>query len=178
MQYQVLLLEDISDVARKGEIIKVKPGFARNYLLPQKKATLVDKRTIRFQERLREERAKQAAEDKKASEKIASDLKGQSFKTVVKVDPDGNMYGSVTAADIAKLLKENGFSVSKKCVILAHPIKTLGNHEVELHLKEGVFVSFQLTVESDIPVAQKKTPEKKEEKQPESEQSEPEEAES
>ncbi|MBI5274712.1 MAG: 50S ribosomal protein L9 [Chlamydiales bacterium] len=163
MQYQLLLLEDISG-ARKGEIIKATPGFARNYLLPQKKAVVVDKRTVRLQERLKEERAKQAKEDRVVAEQLVRDLQGKSFTTIVKVDPDGHMYGSVSTADVSSLLKDHGFNVHKRHVYLIHPIKTLGEHTIELHLKEGVKTSFKLTIESDTPIAvkQKKEDQSKE----------------
>lgn len=168
MQYQVLLLEDISLDARKGQIIKVKPGFARNYLLPQQKAVIVDRRTLRMQQQLQEERAKQAEQDKKHSEKLAKEISGKEYKTKVKVDPDGNMYGSVTASEISKILKENGFEVNKRYVNLPQPIRKLGDHTVELVLKEGVEVSFKLSIESEIPLSKREAaPKEKEEKKTE-----------
>ncbi len=161
MQYKLLLLEDVNR-ARKGEVIKVKAGFARNFLLPKKKAVIVDQRTLRMQETLKKERAEQAEKDKVVSSRIAKDLEGKTFTTLVKVDPDGNMYGSVSVGDISSILMENGFEVSKKQVFLPHPLKTIGSHTIELHLKEGIKTSFVLVIESDTPLPQKKV-EKKEE---------------
>ena len=85
MQNHLLLLEDVVNLARKGETVKVKPGFARNFLLPQKKAVVVDKRTLRMQERLREERSKQAIQDRADSEKLAKELFEKTFELKVKV---------------------------------------------------------------------------------------------
>ena len=71
---EVILLSRIAKLGQMGEIVSVKPGFARNYLLPQKKAVVVDKRTLRMQERLREERAKQSIQDRKDSEELAKEI--------------------------------------------------------------------------------------------------------
>ncbi len=162
MQNQLLLLEDVDNLARKGEIVKVKPGFARNFLLPQGKAVIADKRTLRMQEKLKEERAKQAAQDKNAALELANLIHHKEFSIVVKVDSDGNMYGSVTALDISKLLKEKGFNVERHFVKIAHPIKALGVYEVPLLLKEGVQASISLELESDIPLPHLKKKAKKE----------------
>lgn len=166
MQNQLLLLEDVESLARKGEIVKVKPGFARNFLLPQAKAVIADKRTLRMQERLRQERAKQAIEDKKSSLELAELIDKKEFAIIVKVDSDGNMYGSVSALDISKLLKDKGFAVERQHVKLLHPIKSLGVYEISLALKEGVNASIALDVQSDIPLNHLKKKAKKEEVAP------------
>lgn len=162
MQNQLLLLEDVENLARKGEIVKVKPGYARNFLLPSGKAVVADTRALRMQEKLREERAKQAVVDKKEALELAASLDKKEFTIVVKVDSDGNMYGSVSALDIAKLLKDHGFAVERTNVKLLQPIKSLGVYEVTLALNEGVKASVALTVDSDIPLPQHKRKVKKE----------------
>lgn len=172
MQNQLLLLEDIDNLGRKGEVVQVKPGFARNYLVPQRKAVVVDKRTLRMQEKLKEERAKQAAVDKKESQALAEQLKDKTFEVKVKVDPDGHMYGSVSASDIAEILAKEGFVITKKNVKLAHPIKKTGVHPITLNLKEGIEARFALKVYADHPV--KRAAEKKPVDQVEEEQKEPE----
>ena len=166
MQNQLLLLEDIENLARKGEIVTVKPGFARNYLLPKKKAVVVDKRTVRMQEQLKKEREKQAIEDKKASEALSKELAAKTFEVKVKVDPDGHMYGSVAQNDIVKLLANEGFEITRRNVKMLHAIKTLGIHEITLQLKEGIEAKFALKVSSENPLpksAEKKPAPKKEE---------------
>lgn len=152
MQNHLLLLEDVVNLARKGETVKVKPGFARNYLLPQKKAVIVDKRTLRMQEALKAERAKQAVQDKKDSEALAASFADKTFEIKVKVDPDGHMYGSVTANEVAKLLEEQGYAIHRRAVKIVHGIKTLGTHEITLTLKEGVEAKFALKVSSETPI--------------------------
>ena len=162
MQNQLLLLEDVTSLGRKGEIVRVKPGYARNFLIPQSKAVIADKRAIRMQDKLREERAKQAVQDKKEAMELAEIINHKEFNIIVKVDSDGNMYGSVTALDISKLLKEKGYAVERTNVKLNAPIKALGVYEISLALNEGVQASISLELESDIPLPHLKKKVKKE----------------
>lgn len=164
MNYQLLLIEDVDDLGRSGEVVKVKPGFARNFLLPQKRAVIADKGTLRMQARLQEERAKRAEVDKKEAEALALKINGKELTILVKVDPDGHMYGSVAAQDIANLFEKEGIALEKRSVLLHHPIKALGDVTINLRLKEGVPASFKLTVQSETPLPQKKEEVKTEEK--------------
>ncbi|MBI3211240.1 MAG: 50S ribosomal protein L9 [Simkania negevensis] len=144
---QLLLLEDVRNVGRKGDLVSAKPGFARNFLLPQKKAVLADKRTLRMQEQLKEERAKQAALDKKDAEGFATRLKGKILTLHVKTDNTGHLFGSVSAVDIVKVLAEQeGIEIERRSVLLNKAIKTVGTYEISLRLKEGVPASFQLKI--------------------------------
>lgn len=156
MGNQLLLIEDVDDLGRSGDVVSVKPGYARNFLVPQKKAVVADKFTLRLQARLKEERAKRAEIDKKDAEFLAERISGTVLEITVKVDPEGHMYGSVTTTDIARLFQENqGIIIEKRNVLLAHPIKAIGDHTINLRLKEGVPASFTLTVKSDIPLPAK-----------------------
>lgn len=160
---QLLLIEDVDGLGRKGEVVSgAKPGFVRNYLLPCKKAVVADLRTLRMQERLQEERAKQAVIDKKASEEIAKKIENKVISIEVKVDQSGHMYGSVTAKDVVSILDENAITVERKMVLLPTPIKKLGTYNVPLRLNEGVETSFNLNVKGEnlpeAPVVQEKPP--------------------
>lgn len=136
---QVLLLDDVESLGRQGEILKVKAGYFRNYLSPKGYAVIADKNAVRMQERLKEERAKRAAQDKADAEKTAEALGGTVFTFEVKIDQEGHMYGSVSALDILHRIQEDaGFELEKKAVVLKHPLKQLGVHPVTVHLKEGV----------------------------------------
>lgn len=148
MQNQLLLLEDVEDLGRSGDVVKVKPGYSRNFLIPQKKAVVADKFTLRLQAKLKEERAKQAEVDRQAAEELAKKLDGMVLETEVKVDPDGHMYGSVSAMDIVKLFEAQGIVLEKRNIVLLHPIKTLGVHPITLKLKEGVPAQITLKVHS------------------------------
>ncbi len=150
---QLLLLEDIANLGNKGEIATAKPGFIRNFLLPQKKAVIADKRTIRMQEMLRKEREAQAAEDRAESNKIAQHLSSVTLEITVKNDIHGKLYGSVTSGEIAKLLSEKeGITLDKKSVVLSKPIKQIGVFDVQLILKEEVKASIKLKVLGDVEV--------------------------
>lgn len=139
MAQTLLLLKDIEDVGNQGEVVKVKPGYARNYLLPKQFAVVADKHTLKMQEKLREERRIQAEANRKESEAVAKKVEGKTYKVSTKVDPDGHMYGSVTANDVHDMIaKEDNIELPKKAVQLKQPLKKLGIHEVQIALKEGV----------------------------------------
>lgn len=155
MGNQLLLIEDVDDLGRSGDVVSVKPGFARNFLIPRKKAVVADKFTLRMQARLKEERAKRALIDKKDAEILAERIGVMELEITVKVDPEGHMYGSVSAIDIVKLFENEGIELEKRNVALPHPIKEIGEHKVQLKLKEGVPASFSLKVKSDIVIQPK-----------------------
>lgn len=147
MATQILLLKDVESLGRCGDIVKVKPGFARNFIVPKGKGVFADKGTIRMQARLQEERQKQASSDRKDAEVLAKRLEELTVETHVKVDQDGHMYGSVTVADIVQLLSEkHQVSLEKKSILLKGPIKTLGVHTISCKLDEGVEANFALSI--------------------------------
>lgn len=146
MKNELLLVEDVDELGRSGDVVSVKPGYARNFLIPQRKAVFADKHTLRMQAKLKEERAKRAVVDKKEAEELATGIDGRTLKIEVKVDPDGNMYGSVTFHDIIQLFEKEGIKLEKRNIVLAQPIKELGVFNLKLKLKEGVPASFTLKV--------------------------------
>ena len=100
-----------------------------------------------MQAHLQEERQKKAVEDKKESEELAQKLEGLTVSTIVKVDHDGHMYGSVTQSDVVDLMQEqHSITVEKKCVPLKHSIKETGVYELDLKLKEGITAKVTLKV--------------------------------
>lgn len=150
MAAKLLLIEDVEDLGRSGDIVNVKPGFARNFLLPRGFAVVADKGTLRMQARLQEERQKQAALDKAEAEKSADQIAHVTLSTIVKVDQDGHMYGSVTAHDVANLLQaQANIVLEKRLIALKHPIKALGIHKINVKLKEGITASLTLKVMSE-----------------------------
>ncbi len=155
MSNQFLLIEDVETLGRSGDIVSVKPGYARNFLLPKKRAVVVTKQTLRMQAHLQEERAKRALNDRKASEELAERLQGMTLEIEVKVDPEGHMYGSVSAMDIVKLFAEKEVQLERHNVLLPQPLKQLGTHNLTLRLKEGVTMPFVLVINSDIPLPKK-----------------------
>lgn len=147
MATKLLLIEDVEELGRSGDIVNVRPGYARNYLLPRGFGVVADKRALRMQARLQEERLKKAAIDKAESESAASAIEGITLMTIVKVDHDGHMYGSVSAHDIADLLlAQANIGVEKRSIALKHAIKETGVHQIPVKLKEGVKATFTLKV--------------------------------
>lgn len=146
MKQQLLLIEDVDSLGRKGDIVTAKPGYVRNFLLPRGLAVIASPNTLRKQESLRAEREKQAIIDRQESEALAKQLEGVNLEIKVKVDPEGHMYGSVAAADISNLFQEKGFPVEKKYIQLTRPIKETGVHKISLKLKEGISVVSQLHI--------------------------------
>jgi large subunit ribosomal protein L9 len=151
MATQYLLLEDVEGLGHSGEVVKnIKPGYVRNFLLPKKLVVIADKRTLRLQEKLKEQRQQKRLLDKQESDAVAARVEGLTLTKVVKVDHDGHMYGSVTVADIIHLLLDHvQVELDKKCIQLKHAIKTTGIHSISLKLKEGVTASFNLKVISE-----------------------------
>lgn len=159
MRQKLLLLEDVDDLGKSGDVVLVKSGYARNFLFPKKKAVVADKHTLLMQEKLQKERAVKAAEDKKEAEELAALIQDKTFEVIVKVDPEGKMYGSVSQKDIVEILAKEGLVIEKKFIQLKHPIKETGVAEIILKLKEGVPSSFHLKIipessKSEEPVKQ------------------------
>ena len=151
MGLKYLLLKDVEKLGHSGDIKEnIAPGYARNFLIPQKLAVVADKRTIRLQEKLKEEREKKRLIDRQESQAVAKRLEGVVITQIVKVDHDGHMYGSVTVADIVQLLSEQAqVEMDKKSIQLKQAIKKTGEHTISLKLKEDVMPSFQLKVLSE-----------------------------
>lgn len=146
MKQQLLLLNDVDALGRKGDIVTARPGFVRNFLLPRGLAIVASAHTLRKQETLKAEREKQAVVDRAESEKLAKALEGLVLETRVKVDPEGHMYGSVTPNDVARLFEEKGFAIDRKFIQITKAIKETGMHKIPLKLKEGILVTCQLSI--------------------------------
>lgn len=147
MAAKLLLIEDVEDLGRSGDIVTVKPGFARNFLIPRKYAVVANAGTLRIQAKLQEERRQKASVEKQEAEDIAKTLEGVTVKTIVKIDHDGHMYGSVSAHEIVELLQSQAnIALEKRAIVLKHPIKETGIHSIAVKLKEGITASFTLKV--------------------------------
>lgn len=145
----LLLTEDVFKLGRKGDVVHVKLGFAKNFLLPQHKATMLDKRALRIRDALKEERRLQAESDKQDALAFKDKIQGTSFNLNTKVDPDGNMYGSISSQDLAEAITAQGFEVSKSAVALLKPIRKVGTYQIHLSLKEGVRADIEIVVEAE-----------------------------
>lgn len=147
MANKLLLIEDVEDLGRSGDIVNVRPGYARNYLLPKGFALVADKSALRMQARLQEERRKQAIEDKQQAEEQKVAIDAVVIETIVKVDHEGKMYGSVSAGDIVHLLEQQAnIQLEKRTIQLKHAIKEVGVHQINVKLKEGIQSVFTLKI--------------------------------
>lgn len=143
---QVILLERIPKLGAMGDEVRVKDGFARNFLLPQHKALrATDANRLKF-ERDRQVLVERNNERKAAAETIGSDIDGKTFIVVRQAAETGQLYGSVSARDVADLLVADGFKVARNQVVLNNPIKVIGLHDVELALHAEVSVTVTMNV--------------------------------
>lgn len=134
---RVIFLQDLSGVAKKGEVKTVKDGYARNYLLPRKiaeEATPARLKVLQEQDAARAMRERRLLDDARA---LADQLRGLTVPIGVRVGDSGRLFGAVTSGDVAKGLLEQGYEVDRKQIRM-DSIKVLGDHPVEVHLKEGV----------------------------------------
>ncbi|WP_299776760.1 50S ribosomal protein L9 [uncultured Roseobacter sp.] len=142
---QVILLERVAKLGQMGEVVDVKPGYARNFLLPQGKALSASKSNIEAFEQQKAQLEARNLETKKEAESLAEKLDGQQFIVIRSASDSGALYGSVTTRDAAEAATEAGFSVDRKQVVLA-PIKELGLHEVQIVLHPEVDATIELNV--------------------------------
>ncbi|WP_103173058.1 50S ribosomal protein L9 [Paracoccus sp. SY] len=143
---QVILLERVAKLGQMGEVVNVKEGFARNFLLPQGKALRASDANIKAFEGRKVQLEAQNAETKAEAQKIADKLDGQTFVVIRSASDAGALYGSVTTRDAAEAATEAGFTLDRKQVVLNNPIKELGLHEVNVVLHPEVEATILLNV--------------------------------
>ncbi|MER5170273.1 50S ribosomal protein L9 [Thioclava sp. GXIMD2076] len=143
---EVILLERVAKLGQMGDVVTVKPGYGRNYLLPQGKALRASEANIKSFEAQKAQLEARNLETKKEAEALSAKLDGQQFVVIRSASDGGNLYGSVTTRDIATVATEEGFSVDRKQVIIRLPIKVLGLHEVEVHLHPEVHAVISINV--------------------------------
>lgn len=160
---KLLLIEDVEDLGRSGEVVLVKAGYARNFLVPKRFAIVADPNTLKMQEKLRKERAVIAIQEKKESEELAKIIEQMALSITVKVDPEGKMYGSVGPQDIIELIEKHNIKLTKKNIGIKKHIKETGTIEVPIKLKEGVEtkISLQIIPEKVEKISEEKKEEKK-----------------
>ncbi|SLN14186.1 50S ribosomal protein L9 [Roseovarius gaetbuli] len=143
---QVILLERVAKLGQMGEVVDVKPGFARNYLLPQRKALSASAKNIEDFANRKSQLEAQNLETRKEAEAMADKLNGQQFIVIRQASDSGALYGSVSTRDAADSATENGFTVERKQVALTSPIKYLGLHDVLVTLHPEVEATIVLNV--------------------------------
>ncbi|WP_417240870.1 50S ribosomal protein L9 [Celeribacter halophilus] len=142
----VILLERVAKLGQMGDVVSVKDGYARNFLLPQEKALRASEANIKAFEAQKAQLEARNLETKKEAEALAVKLDGEQFVVIRSASDSGALYGSVTTRDAAEAATENGFSVDRKQVALKAPIKDLGLHEVHVLLHPEVEATIILNV--------------------------------
>jgi large subunit ribosomal protein L9 len=143
---EVILREHVDHLGKRGEIVKVADGYARNYLLPRKLALPATEGNRKHVERERKIMETREAEEKAQAEAIAARLSSVDIAIARRVGETEQIYGSVTAADIAEYLKTKGFEIDRRKLILPEAIKTVGEHDVPLKLHREVTVPLKVKV--------------------------------
>jgi large subunit ribosomal protein L9 len=143
---EVILRDHVDHLGKRGEVVKVADGYARNYLLPRKlalPATAANKQWIERERKIAETRDQ---EERGAAEAIATRLAVLELSIARKVGENDQLYGSVTNADIAELLAKKGFEVDRRKILLPDPIKSLGEHTVPVKLHREVTAQLKVVV--------------------------------
>jgi large subunit ribosomal protein L9 len=143
---QVILLERVAKLGQMGDVVDVKPGYARNYLLLQGKALTASKENIAQFEAQKAQLEARNLETKKEAEALGEKLDGQQFVVIRQASDGGSLYGSVTPRDAADAATAEGFSVDRKQIVIPNPIKELGLHVVDITLHPEVQVQIELNV--------------------------------
>ena len=143
---EVILLERVEKLGQMGQVVKVRPGFARNYLLPQKKALRATKENLAYFEKQRSQLEAQNLARRSEAEQVAKKLNGISVVVIRQAGESGQLYGSVSARDIAEAVTGAGFTIEKRQVVLERPIKNLGLHPLRIVLHPEISVAITANV--------------------------------
>lgn len=143
---RVILLSDQRHLGKRGEVVDVKPGFGRNYLVPQGMALEASHANIKYFEQQRTKIDAQHAKERDAAAEIAAKLSGLRLEVPKRVGDTGTLYGSVTAGDVAELLEKKGFTVDRRRIDLEGGIKSLGDHPVRVELHPEVVAEVTVSV--------------------------------
>lgn len=145
---EVILREDVAHLGHIGDVVKVKPGYARNYLLPRGLAIMADKRNLGRLEHERRITATKRDRALAASKSLAEKLNSTRVVIKARSGEEGKLYGSVTNIDVERALADKGIAIERRRIRLDDPIKSLGDHAVTVHLSVGVDATVTVVVEA------------------------------
>ena len=151
-QTEILLLEKVDNLGTEGDVVKVRPGYARNFLLPKGIAVPLNQANKKRLDSLKIARAAREAEELQNAQDVASKIEGLSIAIAVKTGSGGKLFGSVTASQIIEKVSEKGFSLDKKHFNNFSPIKNLGQTIVSLSLSKEVTAELKVEVVSENPI--------------------------
>jgi len=142
---EILLIENVQNLGVRGDVVNVKDGYARNFLLPRKKALPVTSGNKRLIELEKERNLKMRAKELADAQTLAAKLEAVQLTIAKKVGENGTLFGSVTNGDVAELLKAKGFELEKQAITLPH-VKAVGTYDVDIRLYSGVHAKLQVEV--------------------------------
>jgi large subunit ribosomal protein L9 len=145
---KVILREDIARLGDAGEVVEVRPGFARNFLLPQGKAILATESSVKALEHHQRVIAEKVSRERKTLEAEKARVESVALEVAVQVGEEGKLFGSVTATQIAELLAAKGIQIDRRKIELPEPIREAGEHRVPLRLHREVTAQVRLTVKA------------------------------
>ncbi len=143
---KIILLQDLEGYGTFGDIVNVKDGFANNYLIPRGIAIPATEGNIKHIKSILQQRSRKLQKEKEKALALAEKLKGLELEIQRQVGEKGKLFGSITASDISNLLKEKGFEIDRKKVVLKNPIKDIGLYTVSLKLHPEVTVDIKVNV--------------------------------
>ena len=146
---KVILKEDVQNLGQQGDVVEVKSGYARNYLMPQGLAILFTRQQKKSIEEAQRVEERKLEREKDQLESVLKQVEDLNLSLKMQSEEDSKLFGSVTKLDVVKLLEENGITIDKKYVDLSSPIKTLGEHKVNIVFTKEMSASFTLTVEKE-----------------------------
>jgi len=144
---QIILQEDIPTLGKAGEVVKVRDGYARNFLLPNKKAIVADKGALNAVEHHKKVIASRQAKEKKNAEDLSKTLSGLVITLKRQAGEGGKLFGSVTTKDIADALRQKKIVLDRRNITMATPIREVGTFQIQVKLHSDVQATFSLTVE-------------------------------
>ena len=143
---EVILSEDVHNLGDAGDVVRVKPGFARNFLIPQGKALPATAARVHEVEHKRRVIAEKRAKEMKDLESVKLRIEALALSITAQVGEEGKLFGSVTSANLAELLAAQGVEVDRRKIVLAEPIKQVGDHVVVVRLRNDVVASLKVAV--------------------------------
>lgn len=143
---QVILREEVSNLGTIGDVVKVKPGYARNYLLPRGLAIEASGRNLKELEHQKRVVADKRLREQKSAAAVADKLATVTLTFSLRAGEEGKLFGSVTNQDIHRALEERGFTIERRRVLLDEPLKTLGEHKVSIHVGPDTRATVTVTV--------------------------------
>ena len=149
MAVEVILRDDVPHLGKIGDVVRVKPGYARNFLFPRGLAIEASGKNLRVLEHQKRVIGAKAERERKSADAVAKRLEGMKLSVKARAGEEGRLFGSVTNLDVERLLAEKGFQIDRRRIALGEPIKQLGTFPITVQIGRAVRATVQLTVEAE-----------------------------